>query len=201
MAAGVPCVYGRGETDDRIMLFSARKRADREAAERLYAAAVTAARQPALYLAFGVPDTLQGRFEMMALHLFAVLHRLMHDPGDDPALARHVSESFVADMDDAFRGMGVGDVKVPKRMQTLYGSFAGRIGAYKAALAQGDAALAAAIGRNVFPNGADDRGAAALALHLKRAVEAMRGADLDALRRGDAPFPRPSPQDGKEMAW
>ena len=58
-----------------------------------------AARRPALYLAYGVPDTLQGRFEMVALALFPVLNRLMHEPGDDPDLARLVSESFVEDMD------------------------------------------------------------------------------------------------------
>ena len=71
--------------------------------------AATAARRPALYLDYGVPDTLQGRFEMVALALFPVLNRLMHEPGDDPELARLVSESFVDDMDAAFREMGVSD--------------------------------------------------------------------------------------------
>src|SRR5687768_11499527 len=174
-----------------MILFSSTKRREREVAGRLYAAAVQAARQPALYTEFGVPDTLQGRFEMVALHLFALTDRLMHEPGDDPELARLVSESFVADMDGAFREMGVGDLTVPKRMNTLYRSFAGRISAYSGALRDGEGALAAAIARNVFPDRSADRQAVFLAQHAQAAVAALRAARLDALRRGEAPFPAP----------
>lgn len=169
--------------------FSSHKRAEREAAAHIYRAAAAAARRPALYLRHGVPDTLQGRFEMLALHLFAVLHRLMHEPGDDPELARLVSETFVEDMDDAFREMGVGDLSVPKRMRDLYGSFAGRMTAYRAAVAEGRAALVDAIQRNVFADIAEEKGAAALAGYLDEALSALRDADLAALRRGDVPFP------------
>jgi cytochrome b pre-mRNA-processing protein 3 len=158
-------------------------------AERLYRVSVEAARQPELYLSFGVPDTLQGRFEMLALHLFAVLHRLMHNPGDDPEFARRLSECFVADMDGAFREMGVSDLAVPKRMTTLYRSFGGRITAYGAALGEGADALAAAIARNVFPDEPQDRRASDLADYLRAAVAAMRDADLDRVERGDVPFP------------
>ena len=177
------------------MLFSARNRREREAAGRLYAAAVEAARRPILYTAYGVPDTLQGRFEMIALHLFALIHRLMHDPGDDPELARLVSEDFVGDMDAAFREMGVSDLAVPKRMKVLYGSFAGRIDAYRRALAHGEAALAAALARNVFADGPDERRALALAKHLQTSVAGLRQAELAALRRGEAAFPPPQMQE------
>jgi cytochrome b pre-mRNA-processing protein 3 len=192
MAAKFACVYGRDETDYPMRLFPKGRRAKRQAAERLYAAAVAAARRPALYEGYGVPDTLEGRFEMMALHLFALLHRLMHDPGDDPELARRVAESFVSDMDGAFREMGVGDLSVPRRTKALYGSLAGRISAYKNALGN-DAAMAAAIARNVFPDGPEDARALPLALHMKATAEALRKADLAELRRGDARFPEPRP--------
>lgn len=172
------------------------RRAERDAAAAIYAAALAAARRPALYRNFGVPDTLQGRFEMIALHLFAVLHRLMHDPGDDQELARLVSERFVDDMDGALREMGVGDLSVPKKMRALYGSFAGRIRAYASALKEGPGALADAVARNVFPDDTEglsddavERNALALAVNLRRAVEAMRTADLAELRRGALPFP------------
>ena len=171
------------------MLFSSRKRSDREAAERLYAACVIAARRPELFLSFGVPDTLQGRFEMMAIHLFPVLNRLQHEPGDDPELARLVAEAFVADMDGAFRDMGVGDLRVPKRMTTLYRSFGGRIAAYRKARAFGDGALVDAVARNVFPDGAEPHAALNLAEYLKSAVDAIRRAELNDLRQGEAPFP------------
>ena len=172
-------------------------RARREAAGRIYAAVLAAARHPALYIGYGVPDTLQGRFEMVALHLFAVLHRLMHDPGDDPELARLVSESFVADMDGAFREMGVGDLSVPKRMRALYGSFAGRVSAYEHAIADEDGRLADAIARNVFPDAADKRHATALASYLGEAVEQFRCADAAALRLGELPFPALSEAEGE----
>ena len=172
--------------------FSDRRRRERAAAERIYAASVAAARRPQLYLALGVPDTLQGRFEMVALHLFPIMHRLMHDPGDDPELARLVSESFVAEMDASFREMGVGDLSVPKRMNALYRSFAGRMSAYKKGVEEGDEALLDAVARNVFPDGSADAHALALKAHLAAAVAAVRAADLEAIRRGDLPFPEPS---------
>jgi cytochrome b pre-mRNA-processing protein 3 len=186
-------VCGRDETEVMTALFSFRRRRDREAAERLYAASVTAARDPVLYTDYRVPDTLQGRFEMVALHLFPLLHRLMHDPGDDPELARLISESFVADMDAAFREMGVGDIVVPKRMNTLYRSFAGRISAYNAALGSDDGTLAATIARNVFPDDPDGAPAAELAAYVRASAEALRRPDLQALRQGEALFSAPPP--------
>ena len=181
-------VCGRDETDDMTMLFSSVKLRDRQAADRLYAACVRAAREPALYCDYGVPDTLQGRFEMLALHLFPLLHRLMHEPGDNPKLARLVSESFVADMDATFREMGVGDITVPRRMNTLYRSFAGRISAYAAALGEGEDALVDAIARNVFPDAPQNGRARLLARRLQSVAVALSCADLDQLQRGDAPF-------------
>ena len=181
-----------------MIFFSAAKRRRREAAARLYAAAANAARHPALYGAIGVPDTLQGRFEMLALHLFPLTYRLMHVPGDDPDLARIVAESFVTDMDSAFREMGIGDLTVPKRMKTLYRSFGGRLNAYKNALERDDAALLDAIGRNVFPDGDPAGRAPYLADHLKRTVAALAAQDIEALQRGEAEFPEPSTSDGKE---
>lgn len=171
-----------------MLLFSARRRGERDVAQRIYAACLTAARRPELYLGYGVPDTLQGRFEMVALALFPVLHRLMHEPGDDPELARLVSESFVDDMDAAFREMGLSDTVVPKRMKTLYSSFAGRVTAYRQAMGD-ERALAGAVARNVFPDESEDERAEALAAYVRAATAAVAAADLSALRRGDVPFP------------
>lgn len=169
--------------------FSHKRRTEREAAARIYAACREAARRPALYTDAGVPDTFEGRFEMLALALFPVLNRLMHEPGDDPDLARVVSESFVEDMDATFREMGVSDPSMPKRMKALYGSFAGRITAYRKALTGPDPALQNAIARNVFPGVPADRSAELLAGYLKAAIRSVANADIAALRRGDVPFP------------
>ncbi len=169
--------------------FSKKRRDERQAAARLYDTILEAARRPGLYLHHGVPDTLQGRFEMVTLHLFAVLHRLMHVPGDDAELARLVSERFVEDMDSTFREMGVGDLSVPKRMHKLYGSFAGRFDAYEAAITQDGDELAAAIARNVFPDAPEDAHAARLAAVLRETVSHIQATDLAALRRGELSFP------------
>jgi cytochrome b pre-mRNA-processing protein 3 len=173
-----------------MILFSNARRIERETAERIYCAALAAARQPHFYVACGVPDTLQGRFEMVTLHLFPILHRLMNDPGDDPALAQRVAESFVDDTDSALRDVGVSDTRVPKRMKALYGSFAGRIAAYGRALGEGEDALAAAIARNVFPDGTQGD-APALTRYLAASVAALKDADLAAIRNGALPFPAP----------
>jgi cytochrome b pre-mRNA-processing protein 3 len=176
-----------------MLLFSPRSRAERDAAARIYAAVVTASRHPALYTGFAVPDTLEGRFEMIALHLFPVLNRLMHDPGDDPKLAQRISETFVDDIDAAFREMGVSDTAVPRRMKALYRSFAGRITAYRRGLEEGGEALTAAVSRNVFPDGGEDSLAAApLAAYLTHAVAAIRVVAMAGLRAGQLPFPDPT---------
>jgi cytochrome b pre-mRNA-processing protein 3 len=176
-----------------MLNFGVRRR-DRQAAERLYATIVAAARQPALYAGYGVADSVQGRFEMIALHLFAVLHRLMHEPGDDPDFGRLLAERFVEDMDASFREMGVGDLSVPKRMTALYRSFGGRVTAYKAGIEGGRAALVAAIARNVFPDGAADERAVALAGYLMAAVAAVQASDAERVRKGDIRFPAPAPR-------
>jgi cytochrome b pre-mRNA-processing protein 3 len=171
------------------MTFFFRRRSERLAAEELYAAVVAAARRPELYIDHGVADTPEGRFEMIALHLFALTHRLMHEPGGDPELARRVTESFVTDMDASLRELGVGDLSVPKRMKKLFASFAGRLTAYEKALAEGGDALAAAIARNVFPDGEVKGRALPLAKHLLATIQAMGQADLAELRLGKATFP------------
>jgi cytochrome b pre-mRNA-processing protein 3 len=172
------------------MIFtSARRRLESEAADAIYASAVAASRRPALYARLGVPDTLDGRFEMLALSLFPPIERLMHDPGDDPDLARRVAETFVADMDAAYREMGIGDTIVPKKMKLLYRSFAGRLSIYRTARGEGEDALAAAMARNVFLDDAPAGSAASLARQAIATCTVFRTAPIDLLRRGEVVYP------------
>lgn len=188
MAAGAPARDGEGLF--ATMIFSsARRRSESAAADAIYAAAVAASRRPQLYTCLGVPDTLDGRFEMLVLALFPPLGRLLHDPGDDPALARRVAETFVADMDAAYRELGISDTRVPKKMKLLYRAFAGRFSAYRSASAEGEAALVAAIARNVFPDGAPDGAAAVLARQAHAASAVFRAAPIESLRRGEVAYP------------
>jgi cytochrome b pre-mRNA-processing protein 3 len=80
------------------------------------------------------------------------------------------------------------DTAVPKRMKTLYSSFAGRVTAYRQAMGD-ERSLAGAVARNVFPDEPQDERADALATYLKAATAAVAVAELVALRRGNVPFP------------
>jgi len=93
-------------------------------AAKLYGAIVAQARLPVFYQDLGVPDTLEGRFLMLSLHLFAVLHRLK---GEGPAavgLAQELSDRFSADMETVLREIGVGDLSIPKKVRGLAASCA-----------------------------------------------------------------------------
>jgi cytochrome b pre-mRNA-processing protein 3 len=111
---------------------------------RLYTAAVAAARAPALYAELGVPDTLDGRFDMVGLHAFLLIDRLRRDVPPGPDLAQSVFDAMFSDMDQTLREMGVGDLTVGKRVRAMWEAFHGRAAAYETALdAAEDGALAA----------------------------------------------------------
>ncbi len=117
----------------------------------LYDAIVTQSRQPALYAEYGVPDTLDGRFEMLNLHLFAVLERLKFEGEAGETVRQRLLDTFFSVLDGEFREMGVGDLSVPKKMQNVAGATLGRLQAYGEAIRDENRdALADALERNVF---------------------------------------------------
>jgi len=117
----------------------------------LYAAAVAAARDPYLYTVLGVPDTLDGRFDLVGLHVFLLIRRLQAEPPPGPALAQSVFDAMFSDMDVNLREMGVGDLSVGRKVKVMWEAFHGRSIAYAQALDAGDdAALRAALVRNVW---------------------------------------------------
>ncbi len=135
---------------------NARRRARRETgavAARLYTAAVAQARAPAFYEA-GVPDTIDGRFDLLMLHLFLLMRRLRRDGAPGAALTQALFDTAFDDMDRTLREMGVGDLGVPRRIKAMARAFYGRAAAYDAALdAHGDSDLRTALGRNLFGGG------------------------------------------------
>jgi cytochrome b pre-mRNA-processing protein 3 len=117
-------------------------------AARLYDAIVTQARQPAFYAAGGVPDSIDGRFEMIALHGYLVLRRLRGAGEAAETLAQALVDRLFADMDASLREMGAGDLGVGKRVKRIATAFYGRIAAYEAGEKQG--AMQEALARNLF---------------------------------------------------
>lgn len=108
---------------------------DRTAVRALYESALAASRQPPLYSSIHVPDTVEGRFEMLALHLAALLDRLARCDPPASRLAKLLTEQFVVDMDDAMRAYGVGDLTVPRKVKTAAAALYDRYRAYGAATA------------------------------------------------------------------
>ncbi len=124
-----------------------RSRAD-EDAERLLAAVTGASRQAALFGESRVSDTLEGRFELMALHGALALIRIQKEPNARP-LAQSFADHLFSTFDAGLREAAVGDTAVPKRMHKLAGDFYGRLEAYGAALTDLPA-LESALARNIW---------------------------------------------------
>ena len=114
----------------------------------MYTAVVEQARLAPFYSVHGVPDSVDGRFEMIALHMFLVLQRLKASGQDE--LAQELFDTMFADMDQSLREMGAGDLGVGRRVRAMAEGLYGRIAAYQAGLAGNDEILAAALRRNLY---------------------------------------------------
>ena len=121
----------------------------RQTAEQLYTELVAQARRPEFYAQLGVPDTLDGRFELLVLHTFLVLRRLKSNP-EATKTRQALLEVFVDDMDASLREMGAGDLGVGRRVKTMAQALYGRIAAYEAGLADSEQSLINALRRNLF---------------------------------------------------
>jgi cytochrome b pre-mRNA-processing protein 3 len=116
----------------------------------LYSAAVRAARVPFFYAELKVPDTLDGRFDMVGLHAYLLIRRLSAEPAGQK-VSQAVFDAMFNDMDVNLREMGVGDLSVGKKVKVMWEAFHGRANAYAEALKSGPDALATALERNLWP--------------------------------------------------
>jgi cytochrome b pre-mRNA-processing protein 3 len=163
--------------------------APRGTIEAIYGTIVTQAREPLFYRGLGVPDTVDGRFDLLLLHLWMVLRRL-RPVSNAGGLAQALFDRFCEDMDANLREMGVGDLAVPKRMQAFGEAFYGRSAAYDQAVAADGDGLAPAIGKNVL-DGRDPDNARRLAAYAETAMAALAAQDDAALLGGSMSFPQP----------
>lgn len=172
------------------MIFSLfRKNSRRTTIAVLYKRIATAARAPGLYSALGVPDTIEGRFESLSLHMVLALRALRNLPEPAAEVAGDLTDAFFQDLDAAHREMGVGDTTVPKRMKKLAAAFYGRAHAYDAPLdAADEPALAETLGRNALGREAPAR---SLARYALAADKRLKEADLAAILEPGPVFPNP----------
>lgn len=170
----------------------------RRTIDALYGAIVAQARHPVFYRDFGVPDTVEGRFEMIVLHIVLLVRRVRSEPAHIRALGQGVFDRFCVDMDHNLREMGVGDLAVPKRMQGIGEAFYGRAQTYDRVLgSDGPEALAATLARNVFA--ADElSGARRLAAYVAMAERHLARQEGPGLTAGTLDFPAPIPISGDE---
>lgn len=160
-----------------------------EPARALYAGIIAQARQPAFYGSYGVPDSVDGRFDLIVLHVFLVMNRLKQERERSADLSQALFDLLFLDMDQSLREMGVGDVGVGKRIKTMVQAFYGRISAYESGLNEGEEALEAALKRNLY--GTVEVSPEQLATttgYIRAAASMLSTQALDGLLRGDLEF-------------
>lgn len=159
--------------------------------EVIYGMIVTQAREALFYRDLAVPDTVNGRFDLLLLHLWMVLRRMRPMQGGAD-LSQALFDRFCDDMDANLREMGVGDLSVPKRMQAFGEAFYGRSAAYDLALTAGQEPLAQALCKNIL-NGEHLDEARQLAVYAEAAIAALERLDEAAVLGGSWKFPSPAP--------
>jgi cytochrome b pre-mRNA-processing protein 3 len=165
-----------------------RHRERRDAALEAYRAIVARARDPALFAAWAVPNTLDGRFEVLALHAFLVMNRLKGEPAAK-AFAQTLFNIMFADLDRGVREMGATDLGVGRQVKTMARGFYGRIGAYDKGLADAPA-LEPALRRNLFGTVPSPRPehVAAAAFYVRDQAAALTSVPTATLLAGGVPF-------------
>lgn len=170
-------------------------RARREAARLAYRDVVEQARTPALFSELGVPDTPEGRFEMIALHAALVLRRLRAEGEPGRALGQELFDLMLADFDVNLRELGVGDLSVGRYVKRLARNFYARVTALDAGLATDDPdALLPMLRTNVYHGGPAPTAAQVevLAAYFAAQAAALGGQTGDALLAGRVRFTPPA---------
>jgi len=164
--------------------------------EAIYGMIVAKAREPLFYRDLGVPDTVDGRFDLILLHLWMVLRRMRHGEGGSDR-AQALFDRFCIDMDDNLREMGVGDLTVPKRMLAFGEAFYGRAAAYDVALSDGrendQGPLAQSICKNIL-NGKGIDNAHRLAAYVLTTLARLDHLEDAVLLGGSWSFPPSLPE-------
>ncbi len=137
-----------GEKKSMFGLFKKKKPYEQESFD-LFLNAQEASRNPYFYEELAAPDTTEGRYDLLLVHLFLIIHRVKGEQGGG-ALSQALFDSVFFNIDEGYREIGVGDMGVPKRIKKLMLAFNGRMHAYEKAIEIGEAELKAALDRNLY---------------------------------------------------
>ncbi len=164
-----------------------------EAGLAAYERAVEQGRAPYFYSELGVPDSVDGRFDLISIHVFLTMRRLRREGDVAEALGQDLSEVFFADMDVNLRELGASDIGVGRRVKRMIEGFYGRALAYDKALDSGREALCQVLRRNLYgTTEVADETLAAMAAYVERAEQALAQQPWTDLGEGKANFPDPA---------
>lgn len=156
---------------------------------KLYNSIVAQSRAEVFYRELGVPDTVEGRFELIVLHLHLVLERLRREGTAGKRVARALIEAFVTDMDDSMREFGIGDMGVPRRVKRAAAAVYERSAAYAAAQNGAPDALAQTLFEHIyFGNCSDSRLPEQLAAYVQNTGAELERVGSKSLLNGDLQF-------------
>jgi len=162
------------------MLNIFRKSAARKAlGHQLYNDLIARSRAPVFFREFGVADTIDGRFDLVALHGWLALELLDRDA------AQSLVDAIFVGFDEAMREQGQGDMGLGRKMKQFADAWYGRLSVYSAA--KDAPALAAALARNLWRGAAVDDRARTLAEYAIAAKEHLRYAPQGKLEFGPLP--------------
>jgi len=149
----------------------------------LYEAVTRQARDQVFYRDWGVPDTVEGRFELYSLHVILLLGRLSGQDAQAAEVRQALFDAYLRSLDDALRDMGVGDLSVGKKMRKLGEAFYGRAKSYEQALSGDDDALGALIERTVYAD-VDPLGLSRMVDYVRRSQAVLATQPLASLYGG-----------------
>lgn len=160
--------------------------------QSLYKSIVAQSREEVFFTTFEVADTVEGRFDMIVIHAYAVMRRLKQGEAETADFAQSLYDLMFADMDTNLRELGVGDMGLARRVPKMAEAFYGRIQAYEEGLAadDNDESLKAALDRNLYrKTPVKPETLAHMAGYLRVLIKTIDDSSLDLLLKGEAPFP------------
>ena len=173
-----------------------------EVASKLFQAAIDAVRKEVFYEVYGVPDSFDGRFDLLLLHIFIVMHPLIGTEEGDK-LSQELFDTTFRNMDQTLREMGIGDMGIPKHMKRMMKGFNGRMHSYQLAIAPDSLTdkkashievitPEQAVRNNLFGTSSDedldDHFVSKMSAYLMRNIDALDDAMIDEIKRGHIAF-------------
>lgn len=172
-------------------LFKKAKPAFEEEVQALYIKAVKQSRQVNFYLDMEVADTVEGRFDMILIHMYAIFRRLKMEQDKTEKFSQSLYDLMFADMDQNLRELGVGDMGLARRVPKMAEAFYGRIKVYEEGLGANDedALLKEALDRNLYrKTPVSDESLTKMAIYLRREVQNLENTPIDELLKGQVTF-------------